>query len=81
MKIFWRIVVLSWCLTLGSCAFVGVHAGDHDPQQWSSVMSFMAIAFGTWLLTVTFCFIMCFVKTIPRKSPDSNESESKSTDK
>lgn len=38
-------------------------------------MSFMAIAFGSGFLTLTFCFIVCFVKTIPRKPVDSVESE------
>ncbi len=72
MKVFWRFVVLSWCLTLGSCVFAGVHAGDRDPQQWSSVLTFVAIAFGSGFLTLAFCFIVCFVQTIPRKSDNSD---------
>ena len=75
MKLFGKIVILSWCLTLGSCVFAGVHAGDRDPLQWSSVGLFLMVAFGSGILN----FIFSVVSTIPRKSPGSENKESETT--
>ena len=75
MKLFGKIVILSWCLTLSSCVYAGIHAGDRDPEQvGSSVLAFFVLFFSGILN-----FIYSVVSTIPCAPNGSVKNDQETT--
>lgn len=71
MKLFGKIVIFSWCLTIGSCVFLGVHAADRDPLQSSALTLFVYVLFISGILN----FIYSITSTIPNRSDQNRETD------